>query len=70
MATTKKKNKKKPADTATSPPEQDKNSVVTSDPQEEMQGPVSTLVQGVKHKMEENNAQTKEEADKIKDENT
>lgn len=55
---------------ATTPPEQDKNSVVTSDPQEEMQGPVSTLVQGVKHKMEENNAQTKEEADKIKDENT
>lgn len=41
-----------------------------TDPQEEMKGPVSSLVQGVKKEVEKNNKETKEEADKIKDENT
>lgn len=41
-----------------------------SDPQEEMSGPFSSLAQGLKHEAEKNNKQSKEEADRIKDENT
>lgn len=40
----------------------------TTDPQEHMEGPVSSLVQGVKEKVEENDGKSKEDADKEKDE--
>lgn len=42
----------------------------TTDPQEKMKGPVSSLVQNIKETAEENNEESKEEADKKKDENT
>lgn len=41
----------------------------TTDPQEEMEGPVSSFMQNLKHTAEANNKETKEEADKKRDEN-
>ncbi len=46
----------------------DPKTVDTPDPQEEMQGPISSLMQGAKENMEENN-ESKEEADDRKEEN-
>ena len=46
----------------------DPKTLNTPDPQEEMEGPVSSLVQGAKEKIEENN-ESKEEADQKKEEN-
>lgn len=43
----------------------DPKTLHTSDPQDEMEGPISSLVQGVKEGME--NDETKEEADEKKD---
>lgn len=40
----------------------------TTDPQDHMEGPVSSLVQGVKEKVEENDEKSKEDADAEKDE--
>jgi hypothetical protein len=40
-----------------------------TDPQENMQGPISSLVQGVKEQVEEGDKETKKEADKKKEEN-
>lgn len=48
----------------------DEETTHTTDPQEHMKGPVSSLVQNVKENAEENNKETKEEADKRKEENT
>lgn len=42
----------------------------TRDPQDDMQGPISSIMQGIKEKVEDNNEETKEEADRRKDENT
>ena len=41
-----------------------------TDPQEKMEGPISSLVQGAKESAEENDVESKEEADKRKDKNT
>ncbi|MEO7983115.1 MAG: hypothetical protein ABI688_03430 [Bacteroidota bacterium] len=41
----------------------------TSDPQEEMKGPVSSFMQGIKKTAEDNNKETKEEADEKKEKN-
>ena len=41
-----------------------------TDPQENMKGPISSLVQGVKEETEKGDEESKEEADKKKDENT
>lgn len=41
----------------------------TTDPQEHMEGPVSSLMQNIKETGEENDQQPKEKADKEKDEN-
>lgn len=49
-------------------PDKEKNK--GTDPQDEMEGPVSSLMQGMKNHVEKNDKETKEEADKIKDENT
>lgn len=46
----------------------DPETVNTTDPQENMKGPVSSLVQGVKEKVEEGNKESKEEATKKRDE--
>lgn len=48
----------------------DKETTHTTDPQEHMEGPVSSFMQNIKETAEENNKETKEEADKKKDENT
>lgn len=48
----------------------DKETLHTTDPQEEMKGPISSLMQNIKETAEENNVESKEEADKRKDENT
>jgi hypothetical protein len=41
-----------------------------TDPQENMKGPVSSFVQNFKEEAEENDAESKEEADEKKDKNT
>lgn len=41
----------------------------TTDPQDHMEGPISSLVQGVKDTAEENDKESKEEADEEKEEN-
>lgn len=48
----------------------DKETLNTTDPQEKMEGPISSLIQGIKETGEDNNEETKEEADKKKDKNT
>ena len=48
----------------------DKGTTHTTDPQEHMKGPISSIMQNAKETAEENDKETKEEADKKKDENT
>ncbi len=48
----------------------DKETEGTTDPQEKMKGPVSSLMQNVKENAEENDEESKEEADRKKDKNT
>jgi hypothetical protein len=48
----------------------DPETLNTTDPQENMKGPVSSTMQNIKETAEENNKETKEEADKKKDANT
>lgn len=42
----------------------DPETLGTTDPQEHMKGPVSSVVQKVKEKVEENNSESPEQADK------
>mgnify|MGYP006199211955 CR=1 FL=1 len=46
----------------------DPETLHTTDPQDEMKGPISSLVQGVKEKVEENDEESQEEATKKRDE--
>ena len=46
----------------------DPETLHTTDPQDHMKGPISSLVQGVKDTVEDNDSESKEEADKEKDE--
>ncbi len=64
MATQDEKKQKKPLS------QPDPETLHTTDPQEHMEGPVSSLMQNIKEKAEENDAETKEEADEKKDKNT
>jgi len=41
-----------------------------TDPQENMEGPVSSFIQGIKEGAEKNDVESKEEADRKKDKNT
>ncbi|HEX5654684.1 MAG TPA: hypothetical protein VFX58_16520 [Chitinophagaceae bacterium] len=41
-----------------------------TDPQENMEGPVSSVMQNIKEEAEENDEETKQEADRKKDKNT
>lgn len=47
----------------------DPETVDTPDPQEKMKGPISSLVQGVKEAVEDNDKESKEEATKKRDDN-
>jgi len=46
----------------------DPETLHTTDPQDHMKGPISSLVQGVKDTVEDNDSESKVEADKEKDE--
>ncbi|HEX6193379.1 MAG TPA: hypothetical protein VFZ42_13485 [Chitinophagaceae bacterium] len=48
----------------------DPKTLNTTDPQEEMEGPVSSLMQNIKENAEENDEESKDEADKKKDRGT
>jgi hypothetical protein len=60
-----KKNEKEKTIPALKP---DEETLHTTDPQENMEGPVSSIVQNVKEKTEDND-ESKEEADRKKDKN-
>lgn len=62
--------KKKQTGTEKKPLSPDPETLHKTDPQEEMQGPVSSLVQNLKEEAEKGNQETKEEADRRKDKNT
>ena len=53
-----------------SPVKQDPEMMYTTDPQENMEGVLSTIVQKVKESSNPSNNESKEEATKRKDENT
>ncbi len=59
-------NKKKDNKNETKGLEPDPKTLHKTDPQENMEGPISSIVQGVKEEIEENDAESKEEADKKK----
>ena len=46
----------------------DPETLHTTDPQDHMEGPISSLVQGLKDTVEDNDTESKEQADKEKDE--
>jgi hypothetical protein len=48
----------------------DDKTLQTTDPQEDMQGPISSIMQTIKEEGEAADVVTKEEADRKKDENT
>lgn len=67
MANRKKnKNKKEDKENVLQP---DPETLHTTDPQEHMEGPVSSLMQNLKEEAEEGDKVSKEEADRKKDEN-
>lgn len=65
MEQDKKKNK---ADEESSAVQPDPETLHTTDPQDEMKGPVSSIVQAAKEKVEENDEESQEEATKKRDE--
>jgi hypothetical protein len=66
MATDKEQLKKK-TDENTDALQPDPETLHTTDPQDEMKGPISSLVQGVKEKVEETDEESQEEATKKRD---
>ena len=62
--------KKKETGTEKSPLAADPETLHKTDPQDNMEGPISSLVQGVKERVEANDDESKEEADKKKEETT
>ena len=65
--TDKKKQKK---DKKESPLKPDPETLHTTDPQEHMEGPVSSVMQNIAEEAGENDKETKEEADRKKNKNT
>lgn len=59
-----KKKKNRTGDPALPP---DPETLHTTDPQEKMKGPVSSFMQDIKEETEKNNAESKDEADKKKE---
>jgi hypothetical protein len=62
--------KKKPEAENDSLSKPDPETLHTTDPQENMKGPVSSLMQNIKETAEEGDKESKEEADRRKNENT
>jgi len=62
--------KKKDAGDEKAPLKPDPETLHKTDPQENMKGPISSLVQSGKEEVEGNDKESKEEADKKKKENT
>jgi hypothetical protein len=60
-------NKKNEKDKSSLKP--DPETLHKTDPQENMEGPLSSLMQNIKEGSEENDAESKEEADRKKDKN-
>jgi hypothetical protein len=60
--------KKKKTDEETSAIKPDPETLHKTDPQDNMKGPISSLVNGVKEVVEENDKESKEEATKKRDE--
>ena len=63
------KKKKKEGDDDNSVLKPDPETLHTTDPQEHMEGPVSSVMQNIKEEAEEGDKVSKEEADRKKDEN-
>ncbi|MEO7924841.1 MAG: hypothetical protein ABIR30_14250 [Chitinophagaceae bacterium] len=68
MANQSTEDKKKDQEKTTLSP--DPETLHTTDPQENMEGPISSAIQGIKENAEKNDKESKEEADRKKDENT
>ena len=66
----KKNNKAKDREKKETPLKPDPETLHTTDPQENMEGPVSSVMQNIKEEAEENDEETKQEADRKKDKNT
>lgn len=64
------KDKKKDKDNQEGALLPDRETLHKTDPQENMEGPVSSLMQNIKEGGKQNDAESKEEADKKKEENT
>ena len=62
--------KKKETDKEKSPLAADPETLHKTDPQDNMKGPVSSIIQNIKEGAEANDEESKEEADKKKEENT
>lgn len=60
--------KKKGVDEETSAIKPDPETLGTTDPQDEMEGPISSLVNGVKKEVEKNDQESESEATKKRDE--
>jgi hypothetical protein len=65
---TDKNKQKKEKDEPVSKP--DPETLNTTDPQEHMKGPVSSFMHNIEKEVEKNDKETKEQADRRKDENT
>ncbi len=63
-------NKKTEAEKKNNSLEPNPETLHKTDPQENMKGPISSIVQNIKEAGEENDKETKEEADKKKEKNT
>jgi len=63
------KDKKKDKDQKGPALKPDPETLHTTDPQEHMEGPVSSVVKNAKENAEENDKESKEEADRKKDKN-
>ena len=48
----------------------DSETLHTTDPQDNMKGPVSSAMQGINNEAQKNNTESKEEADRKREENT
>ncbi|MEP6700769.1 MAG: hypothetical protein ABJA85_05615 [Bacteroidota bacterium] len=62
--------KKKDTEKEESPLAPDPKTLHKTDPQENMKGPISSIIQKMKEGGEDNDKESKEEADKKKDEST
>ena len=63
------KNKKEEKDKSQPVSKPDPETLNTSDPQEHMKGPVSSVMQNIKEEANKNDKVSKEEADRKRDEN-